>query len=179
MTCIVGMAKDGKVFIGGDSAGSAGYDLTVRADTKVFRRGPFLLGFTSSFRMGQLLRYKLKVPRHPDKMADHRFMATLFIDSVRECLKEGGFAKKENEVEEGGTFLVGYRGRIYTVHDDYQVGEPSDGFAAVGCGEQIAHGALYVAGKMGLAPRESLMAALRASERFSGGVRGPFKVVAA
>jgi hypothetical protein len=55
MTCIVGLRQGGKVFIGGDSAGISGWDVTVRADPKVFLSGPYAMGFTSSFRLGQLL----------------------------------------------------------------------------------------------------------------------------
>ena len=67
MTCIVGLVHEGVVYIGGDSAGVAGLSLVVRADEKVLRNGDFLMGFTTSFRMGQLLRYKLDPPRrHPD-----------------------------------------------------------------------------------------------------------------
>lgn len=67
MTCIVGLVDQGNVWIGGDSAGVGGYDLMLRADQKVFRNGDFLMGFTSSFRMGQLLRYKLSPPKlHSD-----------------------------------------------------------------------------------------------------------------
>jgi hypothetical protein len=123
MTCIVGLVDGGRVFVGGDSAGVSGLSLQVRADEKVFRNGPFVMGFTSSFRVGQLLRYRLRPGAHPDGVCALEFMATVFVDEVRRCLKEGGAAKKENEIEEGGTFLVGYRGRLFRVDDDYQVGE--------------------------------------------------------
>lgn len=39
MTAIVGLAADGTVYLGGDSAGVGGYALTLRADRKVFRHG--------------------------------------------------------------------------------------------------------------------------------------------
>jgi hypothetical protein len=38
MTCIVGYESDGKVYIGGDSAGVRGLDVTVREDSKVFKK---------------------------------------------------------------------------------------------------------------------------------------------
>lgn len=57
MTCIVGVTHKGRVYMGGDSAGVSGLDLTVRKDQKVFRNGEFAIGFTSSFRMGQILQY--------------------------------------------------------------------------------------------------------------------------
>ncbi len=172
MTAIAGLAHRGSVFIGGDSAGVADMSLTVRGDTKVFRKGRYLFGFTSSFRMGQLIRYSLELPKPKGDL--DRFMATQFIDSLRACLRSGGWARKENEREEGGTFLVGVRGQLFAVYEDYQVGRAADGFAAVGCGDQIALGALYATRSTGLGPRKRIKLALAAAERFSAGVRGPF-----
>lgn len=176
MTCIAGIEQDGRVWIGGDSAaGSGGWGLTVRADEKVFTTGPFLMGFTTSFRMGQLLRYRLSVPAPTVDVDDVRYMSTTFVDAVRQCLKDGGYARVENGQESGGTFLVGYKGSLYMVYGDYQVGSPVDGFAAVGCGQDIALGALAVTKT--LAPAKRIKLALAAAERFSGGVRGPFIIV--
>jgi ATP-dependent protease HslVU (ClpYQ) peptidase subunit len=172
MTAIVGLARKGTVFIGGDSAGVSGMNLSVRADTKVFRNGPYLFGFTSSFRMGQLIHYSLKPPVPKGDL--DRFMTTKFVDALRECLKSGGYARKEEEQEMGGTFLVGVRGKLFTIHEDYQVGKPADGFAAVGCGDQVALGALYATAGNGMKPRARVRLALHAAERFSAGVRGPF-----
>ena len=175
MTCIVGLVHEGTVFIGGDSAGVAGLSLVVRADEKVFRNGDFLMGFTTSFRMGQLLRYKLNPPRrHPDDRVA-KYMVVDFIDAVRECLKAGGWASKENETEQGGTFLVGYSGHLFTVEGDYQAGQPEDGYAAVGSGQDIARGSLFAT--QGQEPRSRVLTALRAAERFNAGVRGPFHVL--
>jgi ATP-dependent protease HslVU (ClpYQ) peptidase subunit len=101
-------------------------------------------------------------------------MAVSFIDAVRSCLKEGGWARKDDEREEGGTFLVGVAGRLFTVHEDYQVAEAADGYAAVGSGEQVALGALYATADAAVDPRERVLLALRAAERFNAGVRGPF-----
>ena len=172
MTCIVGMTEKGKVYLGGDSAGVGGYSLTVRADRKVFRNGDFVMGFTTSFRMGQLLAHALKPPkRFPDSDV-YAFMVTDFINAVRDCLKSGGYAEKHNDAEQGGTFLVGYEGRLFTVYGDYQVAEHVDGFAAVGCGHEIALGAMFAS--KSLKPTERVRVALEAAERFSAGVRGPF-----
>lgn len=172
MTCIVGLVEGDNVWMGGDSAGVSGWSLTVRADLKVFRNGPMIFGFTTSFRMGQLLRYALKVPHHEADVEVDQYLATTFIDAVRECLKAHGFAKKENGQESGGTFLVGYRGRLFSIDDDYQVGEASDGYNACGCGREFALGALYASAH--LTGRDRLGLALRAAERHSAGVRGPF-----
>lgn len=160
--------------MGGDSAGVGGYDLTVRADQKVFRNGPMLFGFTTSFRMGQLLRYALTIPDHDPRVPLEKYMATTFIDAVRECLKSHGWAEKEKEQERGGTFLVGYQAKLFTVYNDYQVGIAADGFDAVGCGGEIARGAIFATPE--LRGRARIELALHAAERMSTGVRGPFYI---
>jgi len=172
MTAIVGITERGAVHIGGDSAGIEGLSLTVRADTKVFRKQGYLFGFTTSFRMGQLIRYSLDLPKPKGRLDN--FMTTTFIDALRSCLKSGGWARKDNEREEGGTFLVGIRGQLFAVYEDYQVARAADGFAAVGCGDQIALGALYATAGSGLSARRRITLALEAAERFSAGVRSPF-----
>lgn len=174
MTCIAAFIEDGVVWMGGDSAGVGGYSLTVRADEKVFRNGSMLFGFTSSFRMGQLLRYALAIPDHDPRIDIEKYMVTTFVNAVRECLKGNGFAKKQNEVEEGGTFLVGYKSRLFCIQNDYQVAIPVDGFDAVGCGHDVAKGALYATPELKGAARIEL--ALLAAERYSAGVRGPFHI---
>lgn len=175
MTCIVGIANKGKVYIGGDSAGVSGWGLTIRKDEKVFTNGNFIFGFTSSFRMGQLIRHSFKPPEKPSHQSLDSYMVTTFIDGLRNCLKSGGFARKESESEQGGTFLVGTAGRLFKISDDYQVGEPACGFDACGCGENYALGALYATPK--LEPSHRISGALAASEAFCAGVRSPFHVL--
>jgi ATP-dependent protease HslVU (ClpYQ) peptidase subunit len=178
MTCIAGaVGPKGLVVIGGDSAGvGGGYSLEVRKDRKVFQVGEFIMGFTSSFRMGQILNYAFVPPRLPrPARALNRYMVVDFVDALRKALKDKGFASKEHEVEAGGTFLVGVRGRLFQISDDYQVGEALSGFDAVGCGSELARGALYATPQ--LPARERVRIALEASEAGSAGVRAPFYYV--
>jgi len=174
MTCIIGLKYEGEIYIGGDSAGVSGLALTVRADPKVFVKGDFIMGFTSSFRMGELLQFTLEIPKHHREVDTYEYMVTLFVDAVRECLKAGGYAKKDKEAEEAGTFLVGHLGRLFCIHDDYQVSESLYNFESVGCGHDIAKGAMFVSD--GVSPKDRIMKALEAAEGFSAGVRRPFIV---
>lgn len=150
----------------------------MRADEKVFTRGSMAFGFTSSFRMGQLLRYSHMDLATPPTDGVDEWMVTTFIPAVRSCLKKGGYAKTDNGVETGGTFLVGVSGRLYCVESDYQVGRAADGFAAVGCGSDIALGAMYATHCHRDADHRVRLA-LEAAERHSAGVRGPFLTVEA
>ncbi|WP_405946224.1 hypothetical protein OG588_05180 [Streptomyces prunicolor] len=175
MTVIVGLVHRGRVHIAGDSAGSSGSQLTIRRDPKVFTNGPYVLGFTTSFRMGQLLHHAFEAPHPKGDLA--RFMTTGFINAVRTCLKDGGWARKDSEQEQAGVFLVGVHGRLFEIHGDYQVGEPVEGYAAVGSGDDLALGALHATAHLGLKPRERLTAALRAADHHSTYVSAPYMYV--
>jgi ATP-dependent protease HslVU (ClpYQ) peptidase subunit len=185
MTCIVGLVHDGEVYIGGDSAGVSGYDLTVRADAKVFRREgpdgtPWVFGFTSSFRMGQLIKYAMVLPLVPDDADLFGLMVRVFIPKLRECLREGGWLTKDKEHETGGFFLVGVKGHLFKVESDFQVAEGLGDFLAAGCGEAYALGSLYrefVPLRAERKPVTELRLALEAAEHFSAGVRRPFTIV--
>lgn len=180
-TCIVGLVWKDKVIIGGDSAGVSGLDISVRLDEKVFKNGPMIFGFTSSFRMGQLLRYSLKIPKQPKSMCDDQFMTTKFIDAVRKCLSSGGFGTSSK----GGIFLVGYKGNLYKVDSDFQVGQNVKSFSAVGCGGHYSTGALDILTNKSLVKqptniedaKDIVYFALQAAARNSGGVCGPFNMV--
>jgi ATP-dependent protease HslVU (ClpYQ) peptidase subunit len=176
MTCIVGVVHENNVYIAGDSAGVAGYSMMVRADEKVFKKGEFLMGFTTSFRMGQLLRYKMDIPYHKPGVDTYEYMVTEFVEAARKCLKDGGFTRTESGEEFGGTFLVGYRGELFRIEGDFQVGKTLEKFDAVGCGHAIATGSLYST-KLSRQPVDRVIEALKASEQFSAGVRAPFNVV--
>lgn len=176
MTCVVGLVKDGVVYIGSDSAGvNDNWDLTLMTEPKVFHNGDLLIGFTGSFRIGQLLRYALVPPDRKRNMDVYRYMVTVFTDAVRQCLKDGGCSRKEDEVESGGNFLVGYQGRLFEIWSDYQVDESRSGMSAVGCGCQYALGSLFTS-VIDVVPESRVRQALQAAEHFSAGVRQPFVV---
>jgi ATP-dependent protease HslVU (ClpYQ) peptidase subunit len=171
MTCIVGLVENGIVYLGADSAGSAGNVLAVRRDEKVFRNGEFVMGFTDSFRMGQLLRYAFTPPKIPEGRDLMAYMVTDFVDAVRACFGDGGYRREENSVETGGVFLVGVRGRLFEIESDFQVGERVRPYAAIGSGMDVALGSLFTSSGD---PGRRLQAALLAADEFTTTVCGPF-----
>jgi len=170
MTCIVGLQRNGTVWIGGDSAGTAGnMHQRVRADKKVFIKGEFIIGFSGSFRMGQLLRHSLVPPEHVQGQDDLNYLVNDFVIAVRTCL--------EKEPEDAAPrFLFGYRGKLYGMQGDYQVAQPEDDFDALGSGGDVAIGALY-ASKSTRETEKRLTQALEASARNNAAVRPPFTIM--
>jgi hypothetical protein len=170
MTCIVGLVDKGTVYMGGDSAGVAGLSITIRSDEKVFLNGPFIMGFTTSFRMGQLLRYKFNPPTRTVDQDDMKYLVTDFIDAVRKCFTDNGFGTAST----GGNFLLGYNGKLYSVDSDFQIGIPKSPFDAVGSGADLALGAMHVLkGK----PEDRINKALEAASAYNAGVAPPFHIL--
>jgi len=174
MTCIVGLASEGKVYMGADSAGASEWTVRAVRSSKVFKVGPFIIGYTTSFRMGEILQYHLEV-QPQDGESDHRYMVCQFAEAVRKALKEHGFAKVENNVEEGGIFLVGYHGHLYSVDDDFQMTEMADGYDACGGGKEFALGAMRALEEM--SPEKRIKRALEIAAFFSGAVMPPFHIL--
>jgi len=174
MTCIVGIIdkENKRVIIGGDSAGVGGYDTWIRKDAKVFKVKKFIIGGTSSFRMLQLLRFSFKPPKRKKRV--YEYMCTDFVNELRKCLKKGGYARVDSNEESGGTFLVGYKGRLFRIEGDFQVGESVDAFDACGGGQSYALGSLETSTGNAV---DRVTKALEVAEKRSAGVAGPFELL--
>lgn len=143
MTCIVGYKDKSGVYIGGDTMGSNNSIGNIRKDVKVFQRQSFLIGFTSSYRMGQLLQWSLDVEKQKSKQSDFEYMCTTFIEAVRKCFREGGYLETDKGVDSGGHFIVGYKNKLYEVQEDYQVSINTEPYCACGSGMFYAYGSLH------------------------------------
>lgn len=178
MTCIVAVEHKGRVWMGGDSAANDGEVLQIGEHPKVFVLGEFLIGFTVSFRLGQLLEFNLEVPasKEPD---DLRYLVTVFIPALRKCLSDGGFVRDDDGAEKGGHFLLGYRGKVYVVADDYQVTRMTDGYLACGSGYGFALASIETFRDQVNVndPEKAIREALRVASKFSMTVRPPFTVL--
>jgi ATP-dependent protease HslVU (ClpYQ) peptidase subunit len=184
MTCIVALKHNNKIYMGADSLGSNGSTMSkaVRLDEKVFVKDDMLFGFTTSFRMGQILRYVMTAPERPEGITDMAYLVAYWIPALIACFEDNGFrGYKEDDDEKskvGGEFLLGYRGTLYHIEGDFQVGIPADQFSAAGCGQDLALGAVYAAKNAGVkAPEKIITMALEASEHFSAGCQGPFHIL--
>lgn len=180
MTCIVGLIDNGDVYLGGDAAASTSNSILTRETPKVFAVGKYVFGYTTSFRMGQLIQYSFKPPKpkKEDKETNDtmmRFMVTKFIPALRKLLKDGGFTKVNNSQEEGGNFLVGIGGLLFQIEDDFQVGLALTPYASCGSGTDLALGSMFSTSHM--EPKERVQLALAAAQEFMPSVREPFTII--
>lgn len=176
MTAIVAVAENGKVYMGGDSAGSNSHMIQTRIDEKVFIKGKFIFGGCGSFRMLQILKWSFKPPRHKAGMSDEEYMMTVFLNAVKKAFAIEGYGKILPGVDNShrSEFLVGYKGKIYCIQGDYQVAISEDNFYAIGSGDDTCYGSLFSTKKKPVETRLKL--ALAAAEKRNVGVRRPFVI---
>lgn len=184
MTCIVAIKHNDKIYMGGDSLGSTStFSKTVRLDEKVFINGEMILGFTSSFRMGQILQYVMEAPERPEGISDMKYLVAYWIPALIDTFADAGYRGEKGDYDHeetriGGEFLLGYRGTLYCIEGDFQVGIPEEQYAAIGCGQDLALGAIYAAKQSGAKdPTKIITVALEAAEKYSAGVQRPFKLL--
>ena len=56
MTCIVGIAKDGMVYIGGERGASDGSSIVSLDTPKIYIRGEWIFGYAGSMGIGQIMQ---------------------------------------------------------------------------------------------------------------------------
>ena len=174
MTCVIGLVHRKRIYMGADSAASGSRFVRTTNLPKVFRKGPCLLGYCGSFRMGQVLEHCLEIPKHPVREATDTYMVTRFIEAVRTAFKKEGVSSIEQNKEKGGQFLVGYRGRLFSVNSDFHVGDMLDGFDCIGSGAPVALGAMKALEE--LPPRQRIEKALQITAYYVPDVTAPFHI---
>jgi ATP-dependent protease HslVU (ClpYQ) peptidase subunit len=181
MTCIVSIKEGNKTYIGGDSAAVAGLSVSVRNDSKVFRNKQMLIGFAGSFRMGQIVRFAFKPPKYEKEKDIYEYMCVDVMKSLQKAFEKNGFngENKKSEKETAGQMLIAYKGQLYEIDVDYQVGIPAEKYSSIGCGSDLALGALYAldAANSDLTPEQKITIALDAACKFNGGVLPPYNIM--
>lgn len=177
MTCVIAISDGRSLVFAADSAASnlkTGeiYNLD---NEKIFCCGPWLVGHTTSYRLGQVLRHRVLWPSPPAEVEDlEGFIVGEVVDAVRKGLRAAGASKRLQSAENGGTFLLGYGGKIFGIADDYSVVRLPNHFAAIGHGRFLAYGALHALKESGLPLEERCRIALEAAATYDTTVRGPF-----
>ena len=184
MTCIVGFVDENKtVWIGGDSCGADSWTKDNYDNQKVFMNGDFVIGYTTSFRMGQLLEYKWNPPKKNSwqafkEMSDYKFILSEVVPSIISLFKDNGFIKEVSSEQSGGTFLLGFNGNLYCIQDDFAVLQRSRHYDSCGSGFCVALGSMYQNVKNGEKDAKKILNdALHAASELINGVLPPFTLI--
>jgi ATP-dependent protease HslVU (ClpYQ) peptidase subunit len=125
--------------------------------------------------MLQIVRYHINVmpPREGQDLME--WMVVDFAEAVRQAMKDYGFALIDRNREEGGYFLIGFRGHLFAVEKDFNVMELDDHLMAIGSGREYALGAMIAL--QDLPPEKRIYKALGIAGHWCTSVRGPYHVI--
>lgn len=179
MTCIVGAIEEGRIILGADSAASCDHEIYRMQERKVFRNGPYVIGVTGSYKIGELLRFKAQLPEPPTDPTD---LKPFFVRHLMP--KIAGIVRAEGAAHDGRLLLgprtgllLGCRGKLWHVDPDLTV-LCEGNFASIGSGRLRAYAALYVLEKAGVGPaKRRVELALEAAAEYTASVRGPWQFV--
>jgi ATP-dependent protease HslVU (ClpYQ) peptidase subunit len=178
MTCVVGSTDGSRILLAADSAGGHGDEIYTLPARKVFAVGPYLFGVCGSYRLAQVLRYRIELPDPPESDALEPFLVCDFIPVLRRALeKEHVAGCKRGSLGEKTCILLGCRGELWHVRPDYTVLREGP-YAAIGSGRLRAYGALHALHAAGVEPAERrLELALGASAAYTSTVRPPWQFI--
>lgn len=142
MTCIVAVTDGTSVHMAGDLMGSDGFTKKVYKKSKVFIKDDFIIGYTSSFRMGQLLEYSWLPPLRSTDQTDDEYIYQNVVDSFIQLFKDNDYGCKKDCELETGEFLFGYKGRLFYHQGNHSLLENHS--FAIGAGCYHAEGALQI-----------------------------------
>ncbi|AXC36891.1 hypothetical protein [Escherichia coli] len=156
MTCIIAHTDGVSSFIAGDKLGSNGFTKTVQTEPKVFEKEfiklhddgltrtkeVMALGYTTSFRMGQLLNYNLNLPEQDASQTFSQYLVLKVIPIIRQMFKEEWGARDASQDVGGGQFIILHNHTIYEVQEDFSVLQPKTRITAVGSGTYHAIAAM-------------------------------------
>lgn len=161
MTVIIGFIDKSKVYIGGDRLASNNYYKAEAAEPKVFKKGEFIIGYTSSFRFGEILQYGFNPPYHSkDIETDKEYMVTHFIPEVRKSLEDGKYSKSDADGK-SGVAIIGYRNKLYTLQEDWSIIEYLSGVHTTGAGAEYAQGAMSALRNLDMTAENKIKEAIR------------------
>jgi hypothetical protein len=205
MTCIIGIAANGKVWMGADTFASDRYSGTNINTPKVFTKQVYIIpggfpeteedegkidyescetdsmafGCCGGFRMMQILEHWFEPPAYyPDQETVIKYLTTGFMDGLREVLTEKGAMKRGKDVETTtGDFLLGFRGELYHVDDTFQLIRVPNQEYATGAGADFAFGSLFSTKKSKWPPQTRILEALECAATYNLATRGPFDII--
>lgn len=180
MTCIVATLDrtNNSVVMAADSIGiDSGLNYRVVTQSKLIRLGDFLIGFAGSFRVGDILRYCLKMP--PIEYGDYieKYLVTKFVPALQSALENANALSKDEDGHTVHPFLLAYKDRLFKIDGDFHIQENANGFESIGVACEIAIGAMAALDKRKMTAEKKVLTALEIACKFSAGVTKPFNLM--
>lgn len=179
MTCVVGVIGKNEIFLGADSSGNSDNLVMPMTEVKIFKKGPFAVGYSGSLRVAQIIRYKMRTPTiNQDKLKKDpmKYLSISFVNAMRKALKQDGASREISSQEENeNDFIVAYNNRLFHIDGHYSVCESARDSMAIGSGMEYALGSLHTTRNSN--PEDRVKWALDAANEFCPWVMPPYHII--
>lgn len=182
MTCIIGATTPNGAIFCSDSASIDGdFNLRAASTSKVFYRTDekktvnVMFGSAGNWRGISVVKHSKKpLPKIKDNL--DRWIEIDLVEYIRGLYKEDGIHGEKGE-ESPSLWLVSVGNQLFEIDGYYTVNTFEDlPYAAIGCGSDLALGALAVLHEQNMDIKDKLTKAMQVASKFSGGVCAPFKL---
>lgn len=172
MTCIVAIAHEGNVYMGGERGHSTSGWIASSTRPKISQHGEYLFGYSSNAGIGQWIAEGFTFPIIDKDIDNYTHLITVFMPALRDFLSDNDI-KKDGETHEADLYL-GFRGKVYEINTDHMYCTEYDEIAG-GSGYQYAFGSLYTSRDKD--PIERIGLALGAAITYSPSCQGPIDIL--
>jgi ATP-dependent protease HslVU (ClpYQ) peptidase subunit len=176
MSVAVGIIERGQVWMGADTAITAGNIQLQASGVKMFRVKDLVIAGVGYLRPIQSIHYGLGVPRHPKGISNEEYVIGHLIPKLADCIEASdGVAEPMDSHAMSCSLLIGYRGNLFHIAEDFACTQPSNPYYAIGSGGSYAMAALALL--EGAPPRERMELAMEVTSMFDPWVTAPFDIL--
>lgn len=170
MTCIVGIATEDSVYIGGDRAASDEDSIYSLRTPKVFTNGSWIVGYCGTIGIAQLIEF-IEFEEEVDD--PYTYIRLTIVEQLKKAIESFSNASAEHDT----AWLIGYKNRLFELCDsDWGVMEFQE--VAIGSGGSFALGSLHTTSQFDVAtPYYRIECALNAAIALSPLCQGPIDIL--
>lgn len=172
MTCIVGIASEGIVYIGGDRGVSDNDSISSMYRPKITAIGDWVFGYAGSVGTGQLIEF-ITLPKMLKADDPYYILKTNIVTELKKSYELHGRDIEDNSTD----WIIGCKGRLFEISSsDWSVIELEE--SAIGSGGSFALGSLHTTKQYDVAtPVYRIQTALQCAIDLSPTCRGPIDII--
>jgi len=163
MTVIAAFDDGNTYWIASDSVGSAG-NMQYELGSKLIKKGDYVIGFSWSYRVADIIRECKFLPEAINGMKDLR----LLRDIIKALITKDGAGEGDGQsngsngsmTEHPVDIVIISPSGMYTIETDYQIHKVMSGYAMTGSGTEVAAGALYSCKKLNVHGKDAVRLAV-------------------
>ncbi len=173
MTCVAAIEDGKRVWLAADTGVSSDDGWTDNTHGKIWKHAPGVaFGVAGAANAMQLVRYRLRAPRRPAGMDGMRWCITRLVPALKKILKD---EVRDADGNLDFEMVVAVDGRAFLIDDGLAVLQAPRGYTAIGCGRDIALGALFSTKRQ--SPKARVCKAVEAACTHSNACALPLEVI--